>query len=168
MRRLSRRETRLLYVLGALAVVVLAGFFVSPREQPGVEDVIYYYSRMFQLADKLNIRSPNAAGEPITVTRADHPNFFHRLATLARYGLVAPGPSPHPPKWILDIWTKDGARFKDVAVSYHLDSPKQPAKGHLWFFPHRPGLSEPAAVMVEAIDDFLASLPTEPPSEQPE
>jgi len=149
---------RLLFVLGALAILATAGFLTSPKQEPNPEEVQAYYIQMLGRADQIAVHRPDATDEPVIITRADEPGFFSRLAMTARYGLVAGRPSPYKPKWILDVSMEDGTRIKDVAVGYHLEAPKQPAKGHLWLFPGTPGQRQGAAPMVELIDELVASV----------
>ncbi|UCC68192.1 MAG: hypothetical protein JSV79_13970 [Armatimonadota bacterium] len=160
MRRLSRSERRLLFVLAAVAVLAGVGFYFAPERPPNPEEVQAYYIEIFARAEEMTIRTTDAADEAITLTRADKAGMFSRLRMFAAHGQVAGAPSPYPPKYILQLSLDNGTRLTDIAVGYHLDAPDQPYRGKLWLFPMSPAWdrTEPVPAMVQALDDFIASL----------
>lgn len=157
-RRLSRRERRLLIVFGGLLMVGLVSWAMAPEQPANTEEVIGYYQALFRNAEAITIRIADGGGEAVTATRAEHPKILYELEHLATLGGISLRPSGYSPKYLLDIKKTDGKLVRDVAVSFHIESPKQPSKGKLWLFPRAPGpqTSEPA--MVAAIDRFIASL----------
>jgi hypothetical protein len=168
MRRLSRRERRLLFVLAAVVVLAGVGFYFAPEHSVNPEEVQAYYVDIFARAEEITIRTTDAADEAVTLTRADEAGMLSGLVMFARYGQVAAGPSPHPPKYLLELSLDDGTRLTDIAVGYHLDAPDQPYRGKLWLFPMSPAWdrTEPVPAMVRALDDFIASLRPETSGEE--
>ncbi len=161
MRKLTRRESHLIVVFTALAVIAGASLYFAPKEPPNPEAVKAFYINLFGRAHTIVIGSATGEMEPVTVTRDKDPGLFNRLHTAARFSGVSPTPSPYPPRWILDVSADDGSEITDVTVSFHLEAPKQPARGALWLIPRLPGQDEPEPVMVEIIDDYMESLRAE-------
>lgn len=158
MRRLNRREKTLIVVFAAVAVLAGVSMYTSPSEEPDPEALMAYYVDAFSGADTMTIRSAAEEVEPITVTREEAPRLFSRLMMAVRYAQVVPSPSPHAPKWVLDVTTVDGSKVNDIGVSLHLEAPKQPAKGVYWVVPRSPGQHAPEPIMVQIIDDYVDSL----------
>ncbi len=164
-RRLSKREKRLILFLGVAAVLALVGFSLAPREPPTLEDVIAYYVNAFDRAQEITIRPAQGDAEAVTITREEAATFFAQLSMLSRYAMLSPAPSPHPPKWVLDITIRNGSRIEGIQVGYHLDGPKQPARGEVWVVPNTPGRRDSGALMVAAIDRYLKSREEGKPEE---
>ena len=165
-RRLSKREKRLVLVLALLAVLAIIGLSAAPKQSLTFEDVLAYYVNAFNGAEQITIRPAEGDAQPVTLTRDEAPSLFSRLSTFARYGRFSPAPSPHPPKWILDLTLRDGSRIEDISVGHHLNAPKQPLRGRAWLIPGMPEESEPTPVMADAIDRHLN--PEEAEEEEPE
>lgn len=166
MRRLRKREVRLIIVLVAVAVLALVGIAFTPPTPPNPEETHAYYISLFEGAQAMTIR-PASGGEPVTVSRDLARGFFDGLAWSARRGLIAEAPSPASPAYVLDLTLSDGTTVEGVRVGYHLEAKRQPARGKLWFYPGYPAgrspdepMSKPP--MVEAIDEYLSSLKEQP------
>lgn len=155
LRRLSKREQRLILILVLAAVLAIVGFSAAPKESPTYEDLMAFYVDAFNDAKEITIRSATGDAQPVTLTRDEAAALCSRLSTFARYGSFSPGPSPYPAKYILDVTLQDGSRIKDISVGHHLDAPKQPLRGRVWLIPGTPGPSEPTPVMADAIDRYL-------------
>jgi hypothetical protein len=167
-RRLSKREVRLVIALAAVAVLALVGIAFTPPTPPNPEEAHAYYVTLFERAQVITI-TPAGGGDPVTVTRDNARALLHRLALGARYGAIAPSPSPVPPVYLLDVMLADGSTVKNVGVSYHLEAPDQPAAGKFWLFPGSPDRGPSDAPpqtppLVEAIETYLSSVRGESPA----
>ncbi len=158
MRRLTRREKSLVVVFAALAILAGVSIYFSPREAPDVEEVLAFYANAFEGGQEITIRSATGDAEPITVRGVEALRLLSRLSLLVRFGAVSARPSPNPPKWILDVTGRDGSKVKDIGVGFHLETPKQPARGVVWVIPRRAGQDGSEPAMVEVIDQYVESL----------
>jgi hypothetical protein len=165
-RRLTKREVRLIIVLVVVAVLALIGIAFMPPTPPNPEEAHAYYVNLFERAQVMTIR-PTSGGEPVHVTRDAGNGLFHQLALGARNGSIAGAPSAMAPAYLLDVTLSDGKTVEGVRVSYHLEAPDQPMRGKLWLFPgstEGPFLNEPMSEppLVAAIDEYLESLEEQP------
>lgn len=167
MRRLSKREKRLILFLALLGVLGVVGFSMAPKEPLTYEDVVVYYVNAFNSAQQITIRPAQGDAQPVVLTRDEAASLFSRLSTYARYGKPSASPSPYPAKWILDLTLQDGSRIKDISVGHHLEAPRQPLRGRIWLIPSAPDMreSEPTPVITDAIDRYLN--PDEAEKEEP-
>jgi hypothetical protein len=154
-RRLSRREKRLVVVLCGVAALGAASFYMAPEQGPNPEEVVAYYIRAFGSAKQITIRTPDGKTKPVTVTRESDRGLFSRLETAARLGGVTIGGPPQPPRYMLDLVAADRSEIKDISVGFTLDCPKQPARGKLAFIPREMGSEGPVPVMALIIEDYL-------------
>lgn len=155
MRRLSRREKRLVIVLCGVAALGATSFYMAPEQGPNPEELVAYYIHAFSSAKQITIRTPDGKTPPVTATRGDDRGLFTRLETAARLGGVTLQAPPQPPKYTLDLVEEDGSQINDISVGFTLDCPKQPARGKLAFIPREMGFEGPVPVMVLIIQDYL-------------
>lgn len=155
MRRLSRREKRLVVVLCGVAVLGATSFYMAPETGPDPAEVMAYYIKAFGSAKQITIRTPDGKAEPVTVTRGEHRGLLSRLENATRFGRITVGGMSQPPRYVLDLVAADGSEIKDIAVGFTLDCPKQPARGKLSFIPREPASEGPVPVMALIIEDFL-------------
>jgi len=154
-RRLSRREKRLVFVLCGVAALGAASFYMAPEQGPNPEEVVAYYIRAFSSAKRITIRTPDGKTNPVTVTRESDRSLFTRLESTVRFGGVTVQAVPQPPRYMLDLAAADGSEIKDLSVGFILDCPKQPARGKLAFIPREPASEGPVPVMALIIQDYL-------------
>jgi len=154
-RRLSRREKRLVFVLCGIAALGAASFYMAPEQGSNPEEVVAYYIRAFSSAKQITIRTPDGKTNPVTVTRGEDRGLFTRLESAARFGGVTIGSMSQPPQYVLDVVKADGSQIKDISVGFTLDCPKQPARGKLAFIPREPASEGPVPVMALIIQDYL-------------
>jgi hypothetical protein len=154
-RRLSRREKRLVIVLCGVAALGATSFYMAPEQGPNPEELVAYYIHAFSSAKQITIRTPDGKTPPVTATRGDDRGLFTRLETAARLGGVTLQAPPQPPKYTLDLVEEDGSQINDISVGFTLDCPKQPARGKLAFIPREMGFEGPVPVMVLIIQDYL-------------
>ena len=155
LRRLSKREKRLILFLVLAAVLAIVGFSSAPKESLTYEDVMAFYVNAFDGAKQITIRPAQGDAQPVTVSRDEAGSLFSRLSMAARYSSLSASPSPYPAKYILDVTLHDGSRIDNISVGHHLDAPKQPLRGQAWLIPGAPGQSEPTPAMADAIDRYL-------------
>ncbi|MFB3879848.1 MAG: hypothetical protein ACE149_01230 [Armatimonadota bacterium] len=155
MRKLKRREKRLVIVLCAVVVLGATSFYMAPQEGPNPEEVMAYYIHAFQSAQQITVRTPDGRVPPVTLTREKDRHLFSRLESLCRLGRPAMPMAGQPPVYLLDIAGRDGKVIKDVAVGLVLDSPEQPARGRLSFIPREMNEEGPVPVMALAIEERL-------------
>jgi len=154
-RRLNRREKRLVFALCAVAALGATSFYMAPEQGPNPEEVMAYYLNAFQSAQKITIRTPDGKAAPVTVTREKDGKLFSRLESLCRLGRPTLPTMGQPPVYLLDLVEQDGKEIKDVAVGLLLDSPGQPARGKLAFIPRDMNEQGPVPVMALAIEERL-------------
>ena len=153
MRKLNRREKRLLVALCAVVILGAVTFYMAPSEGPNPEEVMAYYTDLFQSAEKITIRTPDGKTVPVTVTREKDGKLFSKLEMLCRLGRPTLPAMGQPPVYLLDLVGRDGKQIRDVAVGLLLDSPEQPARGKLAFIPREMGEEGPVPVMALAIEE---------------
>ncbi len=158
MRRLRRREKTLIVLCACLAAMAGASVYMSPQGSATAEEALAYYVDTFAEAEALTIRSASGEVEPITIAGEEAKRLLSRLGMSVRHGAVSPYPSPHAPKWILDVSKRDGSKVENIEVGFQLKAPRQPGKGTLWVVPRSPGRREPEPVMVQIIDHYVDSL----------
>lgn len=160
MRRLSRREKRLVFALCGVAALGAASFYTAPSQGPNPEEVVAYYVKAFGSAKQITIRPTTSGGEPVTLTREKAPKLFRELESAARYAGVTVQAMPQPPKYLVDLVEGDGAEVKDISIGFTVDCPKQPARGKLALVPRdmaTQGMG-PMPVMAMTIEDYLDEL----------
>jgi len=165
-RRLSKREVRLIVVLAAVAVLALVGIAFTPPTPPNPEEVQAYYVTLFEQAQTMTI-TPAGGGESVTVTRDTAGGLFRDLAWSARASWVAESKPYPPPAYVLDVTLSDGTRVQDVRVGFDIEAKDQPARGKIWIVPGFPQGSSPTGPapkppMVATIDEYLQSLRERP------
>ena len=155
MRRLSRREKRLVIVLCGIAALGATSFYMAPEQGPNPEEVIAYCVGVFRSAKEITIRTPDGKA-PVTVTRDKDDGLFRRLEAAASVGGVALPQAAQPPMYVLDLVGEDGSETKDISVGFTVDSPKQPSRGKLAFVPREMGSPRgPSPAMALIIEDYL-------------
>lgn len=165
-RRLSKREVRLIILLAAVAVLALVGIALTPPTPPNPEEVQAYYISLFERTQTMTI-TPASGGEPVRVTEDAARALFRDLAWSARAGFITGSKPSAPPAYVLDLTLADGTTVKDIQVGFDIEAKGQPARGKIWLVPGFALGSSPTEPvvkppMVATIDAYLESRQERP------